>query len=132
MSDAKPAFVFPDLEAPRRFWWPITVLVPADGAQQEQHFEVQFEELTLEQLEAEAELAAPRGDDARAVRGIVEEVTVIQRVVVDWRGVVNAGGTPIPFGASHLEMLSKISYVRRALFDCYLDVISGRRFERKN
>ena len=132
MSDAKPAFVFPDPDAPRHFWWPITVLVPADGAQQEQHFEAQFEELTLEQIEAAAELAAPRDNDARAVRGIHEEVVVIQRVVKDWRGVVNAGGTAIPFGTSHLETLSQISYVRRALFDSYLDVISGRRFERKN
>ena len=131
-DDAKPAFVFPDPDAPRRFWWPITILVPGDGAQQEQHFEVQFEELTLEQLEAQAELAAPRDEDARAVRALVEEVAVIQRVVVDWRGVVNAGGTPIPFSASHLEMLSKISYARRALFGCYLDVITGQRHERKN
>ncbi len=57
---------------------------------------------------------------------------MIQRVVKDWRGVVNAGGTAIPFRASHLETLSQISYVRRALFEAYLDVISGRRFERKN
>ena len=65
-DDPKPAFVFPDPDAPRRFWWPIPVFVPADGAQEEQHFEVQFEELTLEQIEAAAELAAPRGgDDAR-------------------------------------------------------------------
>ena len=132
MSDAQPAFVFPDPDAPRHFWWPIVVLVPADGAQKEQHFEVQFEELTHEQIEAAAELAAPRGSDAHAVRGIFEEVAVIQRVVKDWRGVVNAGGTAIPFGASHLETLSQISYVRRALFEAYLDVISGRRFERKN
>ncbi len=52
MSDSKPAFVFPDPDAPRHFWWPITALVPADGAQEEQHFEVQFEELTHEQIEA--------------------------------------------------------------------------------
>lgn len=132
-DDPKPAFVFPDPDAPRRFWWPITVLVPADGAQEEQHFEVQFEELTLEQIEAVAELAAPRdSDDARAVRGLFEEVVVIQRVVVGWRDVVNTGGTPIPFDAANLEALSQISYVRRAVFDAYLDVITGRRLERKN
>ena len=132
MSDPKPAFVFPDPDAPRRFWWPITVLVPADGAQEEQHFEVQFEELTLEQIEAAAELAGLRSGKDGTVRALFEEVAVIQRVVVGWRGVVNAGGTSIPFDAGNLEALSQISYVRRAVFDAYLDVITGRRLERKN
>ena len=131
-DDPKPAFVFPDPDAPRRFWWPIMVLVPGDGAQEEQHFEAQFEELTFEQIEAAAELAVPRDDKARDVRVILEEVAMIQRVVVGWRGVVNAGGTPIPFDAGNLEALSQISYVRRAVFEAYVDVITGRRLERKN
>lgn len=105
------------LATTKKVKWPVTVEVPQDGGKtQKAEFEVEFEVLAQDQLEA-----LPR-----------EGKDMLAAVVIGWSGVQDEGGEPIEYSEEAKAQLLGVTYVRAALFGAYQEVQVGRAAARKN
>jgi hypothetical protein len=96
--------------------WPIEVQIPMDGGKvKKDRFTAEFEIIPAD--EYDAELAA--GD-------------VLTRVWTGWQDVQAETGEPLEFSEEARAKLLKISYLRLALMQAYIQAASGREAARKN
>lgn len=100
--------------------WPVTVQIPQDGGKtQKATFHVRVEVLPSDEFQAIYE------------RGGNDE-DLLRRVLVDWDGVADADGHPIPFSEEARDALIRIPYVRVALITAYMEMSQGREARQKN
>lgn len=110
-----------------RFWWPATVRVPDPeriGQTIDQTFEIM--------IQPESQDAAIAADEAVDVLETIRERADhdrdrLSRLVLDWRGVVDDAGRPVPFSADTFAAALQVSWFRVAIWTAYREALSGAR-----
>lgn len=107
------------------FWWPVTVKMPDPdnaGRLSAQTFELRFEALPLDRARAidaaRAKLPAEE-QDAHAFDFLLE-------ISKDWREVVDADGSPIPFTADGFQAQLSLPWFRDGVVAAYVQATSGQ------
>lgn len=94
-----------------RFAWPVTVLVPTEGGQEERKFTGTFRLLSQEELDK----AAQDGDAG-----------VCKAVLVGWKqDEVTIDGAPAPYSEANRDRFLAVSFVRFAIARAYYDAVGG-------
>lgn len=94
------------------YWWPVKVSFPVDGGNwEEEDFEVRFPRFDQPALTALAEKIA--GGEKNAA-------TVATSLVLDWRQVVGADGTVIPYTTEAMANLCRLPGVPQAIFEAFM------------
>lgn len=94
-----------------KFWYPVTVsIVDADGAAVKHEFEGRF-------------LRCGQAEMDRRLRESKNDVELARGVLVDWRGVQDGSGSPIPFTEeardAHLDVAPVGAAVARAWLEAH-------------
>lgn len=110
------------------FWWPVTVAMPdpdTPGQIVEQGFEGRFEALPVAEAKGFEKPAEP---GARTDR----EIELLQRVLLDWRGIVGPDKAEVPFSSQALARAAQWPWFRAGVYAAYLAAIRGDGARRKN
>jgi hypothetical protein len=117
-------FTIPDRP---RFWWPVSVQVPADrpdaaGTLETQVLNLRFVMLPADEVERRARLVRDAGDGEEAVARAVEDVAT---AIVDWSDVVDGDGRPVPFDPATLRRMLMLPHLRAAVLRAYAQAMAG-------
>ena len=100
------SFVLAD---PKRIYKvPVTIPVPADGAEPEEA-----------QITCHFRLLA--ADEMQPLIDAGDDLPVLSSILAGWEGIQTHDGGSLPFNASNLERLSRIGYWKLAVIDAYMD-----------
>lgn len=80
-------------------WWPVSVVIPADGGVTAYQFEAQIRVRPESELDAalEKERRAQEAAGTSLLLSLEAAAVSLPEFVADWRGVVDDEGFPIPF-----------------------------------
>lgn len=86
------------LDISSTYWAKVELPVHADNKIQRFEFDVCFNRLSKSEIRALSEAAK---------KGELTDEQLVQKVVADWKNIVNESGEPIPFNASSVELVSE-------------------------
>lgn len=97
-----------------RFWWPVTVYVPADDGK-----------YTKSEIRVRYRMAGQKALEAALLGGDGDHRDLMQEVIVGWEGIGNDEGDAMPFSADTLATLLDIPPFRYAAVRAYFEAIKG-------
>lgn len=105
------------LVSERQVWWPVTLSLPADqGEREEVLIELRFRILGVDATTAFLASADNTASEGEVSRGMAE---MVQRFVVDWRGVGDEKGKALPFSVDALAQLMDVPGAFMATLKAY-------------
>lgn len=108
------------IEEQKSVKWPVTVSIPRDGGRTTKAtFTVEFELI-------------PEDEKSAIYKDGGNDEDLLRRTVVNFEGVADSDDNPIPFSEEALDKLIKITYVRTAMTNAYLECSFGKAAARKN
>jgi len=119
-------------------WWPVKVYEPdpeKPGTFAEFSFEIEFEIIDRDEVNANAEARAAlfaegaantSPENLRAVQKKLDalELKEFQRVIRNWRGVIDDDKNVFPFSGSNLLLALKRDHIREAINVAYSEAIA--------
>lgn len=98
------------------FFWPVEVLVPADGGKFDKHtFDAEFKRLDQDQLKAMRE---------RIERREVTDDIFVREVLVGWRGIVD-GEADLPFSETSLRQVLQVPNAAASVVLAFTEAHAG-------
>jgi hypothetical protein len=113
------------LKQSRTYWWPIELIIPADGGRKEKFaLEVEFRRVGQTRLNKIMAIArdVERG---RAEPDEVEDQILAKEILVGWKEVVDDDGEDIPFTDAALTELLEIETVAGQILKHFFDSIKS-------
>lgn len=103
--------------------WPVTVQVPVDGGRTQSHY-FEVEVRLMKQDEIDAQLSPAQGGAG--------DIEFLCGAVLNWEGVADEAGQPIPCTDDEKRRIFAVPYLRKGVMDAFFEANTGRAAARKN